>query len=147
MMVIVERWQPVVRAALESMGECGNPRRCVRELLQPFVQATLEDPKLAMTTAAIVLFSADGRHRREVLSMVDGLEEALARLLTEFCVPNPEVAARLIVSGALVELNRTRTGRAEELPIEERIAQLVDVVIGPHRVRNQGVSLGELPVY
>ena len=83
------------------------------------------------------LFREDERSRREVLALVTRLEEAIAGVLRSHgagaAADTAGTAARLIVSGGLIELNRTRTGLAGGDPVEHRLRAMVELALAGAR--------------
>lgn len=129
MMVVADQYADSIPAALAGSRRKGTPTAVVRRALEPLVATAIADPEVSMAIGRELLFGAEGPHRADVLELVATLEQAIASTLDEQAgTEQAAVAARLIVSGALLELNRTRTGRATRASIDRRLAQLVDLV-------------------
>ena len=87
-----------------------------------------------MWIAREILFGEDLPHRREVLVLVEKLENHIARMLAgcrsaAHAGTTPlDVGARMIVTSGHPELNRARQGRAELRLVLERMREIVALV-------------------
>ena len=108
-------------------------------------------PEPATWVAREILFGAEMPHRRRVLDHVESLEEQIASRLQDSRArasgavgvtrdgaagaaggaPGAveATAARLIVTGVLAELNRSRQRRIDGEDIDEALCRLVDLVV------------------
>lgn len=130
MMVTADRWQDTIPTVIAQVGAEADPATVVNSLLRPLIDAAAEDPKLMATVARELLFGADGNHRLEVVALVNDLEQAIAASLARHgAAERSQAAARLIISGGLVELNRTRLGRAPADTVEQRLTAMVAITI------------------
>lgn len=137
MMVTAQRWTPTleeVRAGARTGVASADPVARILALLDPLVRASADDPETTAAIARELLFGAPGPHRDAVLRLVAALEEFVAEVLHDAGAHSGRAAAaaRLIVSGALLEINRTRTGRAGgqgERTVDARLATLVAIAV------------------
>lgn len=130
MLVTADRWSRAIPALIENADPGGEAALGVLRLLSPLVDASRDEPEVTMAIARELLFGTDGPHRREVVALVRRLEEAIERLLSAHGAEGDvSAAARLIVSGGLIELNRTRTGLAGQTPVEARLRAMLDLVL------------------
>ena len=131
MMVVEHEWRDLVDDHLPDDAGDGGVREHVLRLLEPFAQQARDYPENAMVVGREVLFGAPGPYREKVVALVAGLEDAIAALLVAAGgdAERSVVAAGLIVSGGVLELNRTRTGRAEVESVARRLRDLVDVAV------------------
>ncbi|RYI23132.1 TetR/AcrR family transcriptional regulator [Dermacoccus sp. 147Ba] len=131
MMVVEHEWRDLVDDHLPDDAGDGGVRERVLRLLEPFAQQARDYPENAMVVGREVLFGAPGPYREKVVALVAGLEDAIAALLVAAGgdAERSVVAAGLIVSGGVLELNRTRTGRAEVESVARRLGDLVDVAV------------------
>ena len=131
MMVVEHEWRDLVDDHLPDDAGDGGVREHVLRLLEPFAQQARDYPENAMVVGREVLFGAPGPYREKVVALVAGLEDAIAALLVAAGgdAERSVVAAGLIVSGGVLELNRTRTGRAEVESVARRLGDLVDVAV------------------
>lgn len=129
MMVTAERWAgPLAELGRSEPGQ--RPVDDVLRALEPLVRVARQEPHNTMVVARELLFGAPGPHRAEVVALVAGLEERVAAvLLRAGAGPRADAAARLVVSGGLLELNRTRTGRAGADSVERRLREMVELVV------------------
>lgn len=90
-------------------------------------------PEPATWVAREILFGADMPHRQRVLGRVEGLEEQIAARLRDDRAGAPGAAAatgaRLIVTGVLAELNRSRQGRIDGEDVDVVLRRLIDLVV------------------
>ena len=123
----------------------------IAELISPLVTAMRRWSELATWVAREILFGADMPHRRRVLDHVDRLEEQIAARLRDGRADAPgalgsardgatgtpgeapgevaEAGARLIVAGALAELNRSRQRRDDGEDVDVVLRRLIDLVV------------------
>lgn len=135
-------------AAAPPAGETADQ---IAALVSPLVAAMRRWPEPATWVAREILFGAEMPHRRQVLDHVDRLEEQIAARLRDsrgdasgaVAVAQGGAAgaaggasgeveatgARLIVTGVLAELNRSRQGRNEGENVEAALRQLIDLVV------------------
>jgi len=65
-----------------------------------------------------------------VVAIVAALETAVEGVLRAAgATDDADAAARLIVSGGLLEVNRTRTGRASRASVEDRLTALITIAL------------------
>lgn len=105
MMVTADRWSAEFPAVLDAARHQADPVGAVLAMLSPLVTASAEEPETTMVVARELLFGAPGEHHDAVLALVDRLEREIADVVSR---SSGLAAARLIVSGGLVELNRAR---------------------------------------
>ena len=130
LMVTAAEFADALPAAVAAAGTRAAPRTLVRRFLEPLVAFSSAYPETSMAVARELLFGTSGPHRDEVVEIVAEVERAIAEVLSrEGSAARAETAARLIVSGALLELNRTRTGRATPASTERRLVDLVDLIL------------------
>lgn len=133
MMVAAERWSDVAADLLqtnpgEDQGGLPGAVRAIERVLEPVVSASLAQPEVSMVIARELLFGARGPHRQAVESIITEVEDAVAAILQAHGAgADSEVAASLVVSGCLLELNRTRMGRAQAGSLRKRLHRLVSV--------------------
>lgn len=135
-------------AAAPPAGETADQ---IAALVSPLVAAMRRWPEPTTWVAREILFGAEMPHRRQVLDHVDRLEEQIAARLRDsrgdasgaVAVARDGAAgaaggasgeveatgARLIVTGVLAELNRSRQGRNESENVEAALRQLIDLVV------------------
>lgn len=135
-------------AAAPPAGETADQ---IAALVSPLIAAMRRWPEPTTWVAREILFGAEMPHRRQVLDHVDRLEEQIAARLRDSRVDasgavavardgaagaaggaSGEVeatGARLIVTGVLAELNRSRQGRNESENVEAALRQLIDLVV------------------
>jgi len=105
----------------------------IAELISPLVTAMRRWSELATWVAREILFGADMPHRQRVLGRVEGLEEQIAARLRHDRAGAPGAAtatgARLIVTGVLAELNRSRRGRIDGEDVDLVLRRLIDLVV------------------
>lgn len=129
MMVTADRWSGAFTKVLRAVGDA-PPEVLMRRLLEPLVAASRAEPDVTAAIARELLFGADGPHRDEVLALVDELETAIAAVLREAGAgERAPAAARMVVSGGLVEINRTRQGRADDASIDVRLSELIEIAL------------------
>jgi len=129
----------------------GETAAQIATIISPLVTAMRRWPEPATWVAREILFGADMPHRRHVLDRVANLEEQIAARLrdgradasgaleaardgatgTVGDAPGAvaEAGARLIVAGALAELNRSRQRQISGENIDEALRRLVDLVV------------------
>ncbi|WP_233568725.1 MULTISPECIES: TetR/AcrR family transcriptional regulator [Kocuria] len=117
-------------AAAPPAGETADQ---IAALVSPFVAAMRRWPEPTTWVAREILFGADMPHRQRVLGRVEGLEEQIAARLRDDRVGAPGAAAatgaRLIVTGVLAELNRSRQGRIDGEDVDVVLRRLIDLVV------------------
>lgn len=108
----------------------GDRPASITQILQPLVDVGERWPDLTTAVAREVLFGADGPLRREVLGLVDRLEDAMAQCLAAEGATSEQATAgaRLIVTGALAELHRSVEGRADGRSLRERVGEIIALV-------------------
>lgn len=130
MMVVADEYADTIPAVLRARTGRQAPAARIRQLLEPLATRALQDPDTSAAIARELLFGTEGPHRGEVIELVASLEREIARTLHEDAgAERAEAAARLIVAGAILELNRTRTARASRGTVERRLVELVDLAI------------------
>lgn len=130
MMVIEDTWRDAVTTSVRDLRPTGSVAADIMQLLEPLAAAARQHRENAMVVARELLFGTPGPHRARVVALVAELENAIVDLLVEAGAgERAPVAARLVVSGGVLELNRTRTGRADEDTTTERLAELVEVAV------------------
>ena len=125
MMVTENIWADHVNDALDA----------IMDSLDPIFDMAVHWPETTVWIAREILFGEDLPHRREVLALVEKLEDHIARMLAG-CRPAAsdadaaplDVGARMIVTSGLAELNRARQGRAELDLVLERMREIVALV-------------------
>lgn len=137
MMVVADALRVSIPSAIDSVTGRGPGRR-VRQLLQPLATWAADDPTTSAAIARELLFGADGPHRGAVVELVAELEAAIARVIAgSASAQRADTAARLIVAGSILELNRTRTLRASRASVEKRLGELVEIAIAGARAGNR----------
>lgn len=126
--------RPATGAEEAPMGATEAPmgaaEAAIREVLEPFARVARERPELSVAAAREVIFGAPGPHRDEVLALADRVEQAVAGVIEAAGgAARAGAAARLVVSGWLMELNRTRTGRAGRDDIDARLSELIAIAV------------------
>ncbi|GAB48367.1 TetR/AcrR family transcriptional regulator [Mobilicoccus pelagius] len=130
MMVAADRWGQVLDEVRTRLAGCDDPVEAIVTLVDPVIDTAHAEPELSMATARELLFGAAGPHRDEVAHIVGEVESAVADLLRRAGAGDlAPSAARLVVSGALLEINRTRTGRADPASARARLRNLVKVAV------------------
>ena len=140
MMVTENIWADHVNDALDATP---GPARhspaavvdAIMDSLDPIFDMAVHWPETTVWIAREILFGEDLPHRREVLALVEKLEDHIARMLAR-CRPAAsdadaaplDVGARMIVTSGLAELNRARQGRAELDLVLERMREIVALV-------------------
>ncbi len=116
-----------------SAPAAGQTAAQIAALISPFVAAMRRWPEPTTWVAREILFGADMPHRQRVLGRVEGLEEQIAARLRDDRVGAPGAAAatgaRLIVTGVLAELNRSRQGRIDGEDVDVVLRRLIDLVV------------------
>lgn len=116
-----------------SAPAAGETAAQIAALISPFVAAMRRWPEPTTWVAREILFGADMPHRQRVLGRVEGLEEQIAARLRDDRVGAPGAAAatgaRLIVTGVLAELNRSRQGRIDGEDVDVVLRRLIDLVV------------------
>ncbi|GMA18390.1 hypothetical protein GCM10025862_04110 [Arsenicicoccus piscis] len=116
-----------------SAPAAGDAAAQIAALISPFVAAMRRWPEPTTWVAREILFGADMPHRQRVLGRVEGLEEQIAARLRDDRVGAPGAAAatgaRLIVTGVLAELNRSRQGRIDGEDVDVVLRRLIDLVV------------------
>ncbi|MGW2674298.1 TetR/AcrR family transcriptional regulator [Kocuria rhizophila] len=140
MMVTENIWADHVNDALDATP--GPAQRspaavvdAIMDSLDPIFDMAVHWPETTVWIAREILFGEDLPHRREVLGLVEKLEDHIARMLAG-CRPATsdadaaplDVGARMIVTSGLAELNRARQGRAELDLVLERMREIVALV-------------------
>ena len=130
MMAAADRWSELITSVIGASVSSESAVDDIRRLLRPLLDSARADSGNAMAIARELLFGAPGPHRSAMIDLVADLESAVANVLVSSGRgTGASAAARLIVSGALLELNRTRTGRASESSIEARLDDLIEIVV------------------
>lgn len=130
MMVAADRWRDVLDVVVTGLAGRTDPVKAILSLIDPVVDTAYAEPELSMATARELLFGAPGPHREEVANIVAAVEDAVTDLLLRAGAGDlAQSAARLVVSGALLEINRTRTGRADSASARARLQDLVEVAV------------------
>lgn len=128
MMVTADRWAGQVPALLAADDD-PDPVAAVRALLQPLVDTARLEPQTCAAIARELLFGTDGPHQRQVVALVAELEAAIAAVVERHGARrHPATAARLVVAGGLMEVNRERTGRAAD-GLEQRLTEVIEVAL------------------
>lgn len=140
MLAVAELWRPYLERGVlgdRTSTPRGRPTPApvddVLHVLAPLLAVSRRSPVLTAAIAREVLFGADGPHRREVLDLVDELEVAVARQLdptagaTDTPADNARTAARLAISGILIELYRTFEGRSPRETSTSRVRAIVAI--------------------
>lgn len=140
MMVTENIWADHVNDALDATPSPAqrSPAAVVDAImdsLDPIFDMAVHWPETTVWIAREILFGEDLPHRREVLVLVEKLEDHIARMLAG-CRPAAsdadaaplDVGARMIVTSGLAELNRARQGRAELDLVLERMREIVALV-------------------
>lgn len=131
MMVTAHRWRQLAEAdrsaeyvGLDAAGHIGA-------ILRPVVDEVSAMPINSMAIARELLFGADGAHRSEVLTIIEGAEEQIADVLVDAgAAPDrAEEAARLVVSGVLIEANRTRRHSDDKRSLAASVASVIDLTV------------------
>lgn len=118
-----------------SAPAAGETAAQIAALISPFVAAMRRWPEPTTWVAREILFGADMDmpHRQRVLGRVEGLEEQIAARLRDDRAGAPGAAAatgaRLIVTGVLAELNRSRQGRIDGEDVDVVLRRLIDLVV------------------
>lgn len=129
MMVTAQRWAGTVPQVIGEHAD-EDPMVAIRSLLQPVVDTSKLEPQTCAAIARELMFGTGGPHQRDVMALVAELEQAIAGIIRgENPGADGEAGARLVVSGGLIEVNRARTGRARHDDLEERIAEMIRVVL------------------
>lgn len=143
MMVTAERWREVLHTVVADLdtaldddsphatrGEQGDPVETILGLMAPVVATSLDEPELSMSIARELLFGVRGEHHDEVAEIIEAVELAVVGILQRAgATTHADSAARLVVSGCLLEINRTRTGRADAASVQTRLRDIVEVVV------------------
>ena len=120
-------------APSRSAPAAGETAAQIAALISPFVAAMCRWPEPTTWVAREILFGADMPHRQRVLARVEGLEEQIAALLRDHRAGATGAAAatgaRLIVTGVLAELNRSRQGRIDGEDVDVVLRRLIDLVV------------------
>ena len=136
MMVTENIWADHVNDALDATPGPAqrSPAAVVDAIMDargPIFGMAVHGPETTVWIAREILFGEDLPHRREVLVLVEKLEDHIARMLAG-CRPAAsdadaaplDVGARMIVTSGLAELNRARQGRAELDLVLERMREV-----------------------
>ncbi|WP_227488000.1 TetR/AcrR family transcriptional regulator [Brachybacterium subflavum] len=136
MMVVDALWgahEQANTAPARSAPAAGETAAQIAALISPFVAAMRRWPEPTTWVAREILFGADMPHRQRVLGRVEGLEEQIAARLRDDRAGAPGAAAatgaRLIVTGVLAELNRSRQGRIDGEDVDVVLRRLIDLVV------------------
>ncbi|WP_165823023.1 TetR/AcrR family transcriptional regulator [Micromonospora globispora] len=130
MMVTADRWSQTIPAVIGAVGRDAEPVTVVCRLLEPLLEASRDEPENTMAIARELLFGAPGPHREAVVQLVADLEDAVAGVFRAAGAgERANAAARLVVSGGMLEVNRTRTGRASGDSVEARLTELIEVAL------------------
>ncbi|GAB97602.1 AcrR family transcriptional regulator [Kineosphaera limosa] len=129
MMVTAQRWHDFPET-VRAIPPTTPPAQAIRQALEPLLVSSLEHPATALWIARELLFGTPGPHRAEVVALVEALEAGIAGILDRAGGgARAETAARLLVSGTLVDANRTREGRADIDTVGERLEELIALVL------------------
>ncbi|GAB2495786.1 hypothetical protein GCM10027030_31480 [Luteococcus sediminum] len=133
MMVTAERWSGQVPLVLAAPTH-EDPVVAIRELVQPLVDTSTLEPQTCAAIARELLFGTDGPHQRSVVALVAELESAIAAVITRAQpTSHASAAARLVVAGGLMEVNRARTGKAGREALEQGLTEMITVAVhGAH---------------
>lgn len=130
LMVTADEWAQTLPVAVRTAARAKRPTEAIRLLLDPVLGASRRDPDVTMAIARELLFGTRGPHHDEVVTVVAGLETAIADVLRAHGAgERAPAAARLIVAGGLLELNRTRMGYAEDATADARLAELIAIAL------------------
>lgn len=130
MLVTADRWGTEFPEVLAAARDHADPLDAVLTLLTPLVTASRRDPDTTMAIARELLFGPPGEHHDAVLDLVGQLELAIADIIEPSSPRTGRAAARLITSGALVELNRARReGEQDTGTVLERVETLVRLTL------------------
>lgn len=139
MMVTENIWADHVNDILDATPDPGHRSPAavvdaIMDSLAPVFDMAVHWPETTVWIAREILFGEDLPHRREVLVLVEKLENHIARMLAgcrsaAHAGTTPlDVGARMIVTSGLAELNRARQGRAELRLVLERMREIVALV-------------------
>ena len=139
MMVTENIWADHVNDILDATPYPGHRSPAavvdaIMDSLAPVFDMAVRWPETTVWIAREILFGEDLPHRREVLVLVEKLENHIARMLAgcrsaAHAGTTPlDVGARMIVTSGLAELNRARQGRAELRLVLERMREIVALV-------------------
>lgn len=128
MMATAERCRAIIPGLLADVAQEPEAGAAILKLLRPFAEASLGDETTALAVARELIFGAQGEQRAAVLELVGDVEAAIADRIPGDR-PRAEAAARLIVSGSLVELNRARATGEGAAGVEARLVKLVALVL------------------
>ena len=139
MMVTENIWADHINDTLEATPDPGHRSPAavvdaIMDSLAPVFDMAVHWPETTVWIAREILFGEDLPYRREVLVLVEKLENHIARMLAgcrsaAHAGTTPlDVGARMIVTSGLVELNRARQGRAELRLVLERMREIVALV-------------------
>lgn len=133
MMMTAHRWAGTVPKVIAAHAH-DDPVVAIRALLQPLVDTSTLEPQTCAAIARELLFGTDGPHQRQVVALVADLEAAIAAVIAGARpTGHAAAAARLVVAGGLMEVNRARTGRAGRADLEERLTEVIEVALyGAH---------------
>lgn len=139
MMVTENIWADHINDTLDATPDPGHRSPAavvdaIMDSLAPVFDMAVHWPETTVWIAREILFGEDLPHRREVLVLVEKLENHIARMLAgcrsaAHAGTTPlDVGARMIVTSGLAELNRARQGRAELRLVLERMREIVALV-------------------
>lgn len=133
LMMVAEALWGAHEQANTAPPAAGDTAAHIAALISPFVAAMRRWPEPTTWVAREILFGADMPHRQRVLGRVEGLEEQIAARLRDDRTGAPGAAAatgaRLIVTGVLAELNRSRQGRVDGEDVDVVLRRLIDLVV------------------
>lgn len=130
MMVTAERWVGwVMSAAIPRAGLA--PVDQIIELVQPVVDEAIAYPENSSAVARELLFGAEGPHRAKVMAAIADLEQTVAKVLVsaEADPSRAQIGSRMIVSGVVLEANRTHRHAADPDSLAMRVRQVVEVTM------------------
>lgn len=131
MMVTAERWRQIAEADRSGDYEGLDAAAHIGAILRPVVDEVADDPSNSMAIARELLFGADGPHRSEVVAIIDGAQREIVDVLTRAGAEpdRAEEAARMVVSGVLIEANRTRRHSDDKHSLAQSVATVIDLTV------------------
>lgn len=131
MMVTAERWAAAAREQADAEHSDARPEDAIRAVMAPVVAEAIADPGNSAAIARELLFGAEGPHRSEVLTIIGAAETAIAAHIVRLGASDDRaaIAARMIVSGVLLEANRTRRHTADADSLEARVHEVVSITL------------------
>ena len=140
MMVTESLWAGHIRERAdgprpEPRASSGTAADEIVELLAPFLEMSTDWPETTAWIAREILFGDDLPHRREVLALMEVLEERIAHALARCSHREArqqsarlDVGARMIITSCLAELNRVRQGRLDRTVLVQHLRQATTLV-------------------